>query len=115
MKKKSLLSIAPKAEFTASVPIPCADREPDPVDFNFTYRSREQLDEWIKGLELAAAGADDPLKVDVDMVMGCANAWELTDDFNAENVRELLNSHPGASSEIYKKYVTTSRAGKQKN
>lgn len=115
MTKKSLLTIAPAAEFKASVPIPCPDRDPDPVEFTFSYRSREQLDDWIKGLELAAAEGVDPLKADIDMVMGCAKAWELSDEFTADNVRVLLNDHPGASSEIYKKYVTTSRAGKQKN
>lgn len=115
MTKKSLLSIAPTAEFTAPVPIPCPDREPDMVDFTFIYRSREQMDEWIRGLETAAVESGDPLKADVEMVMGAASGWELSDEFNAENVRELLDKHAGAAIAIYQKYVTTSRVGKQKN
>jgi Phage tail assembly chaperone len=114
MKKKSLLTIAPKAEFTASVPIPCPDREPEMVEFTFLYRSREQLSEWVQTLE-ASAEVDDPLKADMDMVLGAATGWELADEFNAENVRELLNKHPGSAISIYQQYVTASRAGKQKN
>jgi len=115
MTKKSLLSISPSSEFTAPVPIPCPDREPELVDFTFRYRSREQMDEWIKSLETAAVELDDPIKADVEMVMGAAKGWELVDDFTAESVRELLNKHPGAAMAVYQKYVTTSRVGKQKN
>lgn len=115
MTKKSLLSIAPSAEFTAAVPIPSPDREPDMVEFTFLYRSREQMDEWIKSLERAALDAVDPIKADVEMVMGAAKGWELVDEFNAESVRDLLNKHPGAAMAVYQKYVTTSRVGKQKN
>lgn len=49
MAKKSLLTLAPKSEFTHTVPIPNTDQLPDDVKFTFVYRDREKLDEWIEG------------------------------------------------------------------
>lgn len=116
MKKKSLLTIAPKSEFQALVPVPCPDRNPEEVQFTFRYRNREQLDEWILHLEAKAGRIDaNAIDADVDMVMGAATGWELEEEFTESNVRELLKQHPGAAMAVYQQYVTLSRVGKQKN
>ena len=114
MAKKSLLSIAPKSEFTATVAITNPDREPELVEFTFKYRDREALDKWVSDLSTAAK-VEDTIGADVQMVMGCASGWELEDDFTEANVRQLLVMHPSAAVNVYQTYIRTSRIGREKN
>jgi len=114
MAKKSLLSIAPKSEFTAQVAITNPDREPELVEFTFKYRDREALDKWATDLS-SAPKTDDAIGSDVKMVMDCATGWELADDFTESNVRQLLVMHPAAAINVYQTYIRTSRIGREKN
>lgn len=114
MTKKSLLSIAPKSEFSGAVIVPTPDRAPDEVEFTFKYRDREALDAWIKEMETTTRDATS-LEADIAMVMGCATGWELEDAFNAENVRKLLLDHSGAAANVFQVYVGLSRLGREKN
>lgn len=114
MAKKSLLSIAPKSEFTAQVAITNPDRDPELVEFTFKYRDREALDKWTTDLS-SAPKTDDAIGSDVKMVMDCATGWELADDFTESNVRQLLVMHPAAAINVYQTYIRTSRIGREKN
>lgn len=114
MTKPSLLTVAPKPEFTDTVDIPISDRKPEPIDFTFKYRDREALDTWTVALDNKTVDAD-AIQSDVDMVMDCVTAWGFSDELNSANVRNLLVQNPGAAMAIYQAYITRSRAGKRKN
>lgn len=114
MAKKSLLSIAPKSEFTAQVAITNPDRDPELVEFTFKYRDREALDKWVTELS-STKKPEDAIGADVKMVMDCATGWELEDGFTEANVRQLLVMHPAAAVNVYQTYIRTSRIGREKN
>ncbi|WP_101048676.1 phage tail assembly chaperone [Macromonas nakdongensis] len=116
MPQKSLLTLAPKSEFTGTVLVPSPDRAPDEVAFTFTYRDRDALDKWVADLEHAeVVPGESPTDADVRMVMSCAVGWELQEPFTPANVRVLLVEHPGTPINVYQTYVRLSRVGREKN
>lgn len=116
MPQKSLLTLAPKSEFTGPVLVPSPDRAPDEVVFTFKYRDREALDQWVAELERAEHPlGESPVDADVRMVMSCAVGWELQEPFTAANLRVLLVEHPGTPLNVYQTYVRLSRVGREKN
>lgn len=115
MAKKPLLSVAPKSEFTAAVPIPTPDRDPEMIEFTFKYRDRQSLDAWITSMDAKAQEAETPIDADVAMVLECVTDWGFEEPLDANSVRSLLVQNAGAAFEIHRTYVALCRLGKRKN
>lgn len=99
------LKLNPDPTFTTAVRIPVPGAEVDPVTFTFKHRTREQVAEWLENKEAS----------DTEAVLACAVGWELTDDFNAENVGRLCNNYPGAAGAIVLAYLEELRGARAKN
>lgn len=91
---KLVLIAAPT--FKAKVPIPLAGGTPVEVEFIFKHKTKTALDEWIK------TRAE---KGDEESVLDMASGWELSDEFNAESIKLLLENYIGSALAIYKTYV----------
>ena len=82
--------------FDAAVSIPVPGKSPVAVRFTFKHRTAEELQEFL--------GPHD--RDDVDYVMDACEGWELTDDWNRENVAALLTNYHAAARAIATTYLT---------
>lgn len=55
------------------------------------------------------------IKNDVEMIMHLATGWDLEDEFNAENVKELVSLFPAISIQIFKSYMGAAIGQRAKN
>jgi len=93
-KTKFVLTANPTFKTKVSIPIP--GTSPEPVEFIFKHRTKDEYLEWAKNLE----GKDD-----VDMILEMASGWELADPFDRESIEKLTQSYLGAARAIFDKYV----------
>jgi hypothetical protein len=100
------IKLTPEPTFKAKVGIPRPGATPAQVEFTFKHRDRDALLEFIEG------GHD---QKDVEAVMAVAIAWELDDEFNADNVERLVKNYPGAGFAIIETYLSESRGARSKN
>lgn len=100
------LKLNPDPQFKASVDIPVAGGKPSPVEFVFKHRTVSQLDEFVRSREDVK---------DIDTVMDLAAGWNLTDEFNRENVETLLQNYGGAAMAIYNTYIEELVGARRKN
>ena len=98
------LTLAANPTFTATVNIPLAGGEAAEVVFTFKHRTRDALAEWVKVEQK-----------DVDAILDASTAWDLTDEFNAENVEKLCQNYMGTLTAFMKTYIGELTAQKQKN
>lgn len=98
--------LQPNPTFKAKVEIPAAGGEPESIEFTFKHRSRKVLQDYIAGL------AD---KSDADLIMDVACGWELTDEFNLENVTLLSENYIKAPAAIWVAYMGELSRAKEKN
>lgn len=97
MAEKAKLSLNAPVTFRATVAIPVAGSKPIDVEFEFRHRTKSQLTAWIS----ERAGAPD-----IDSFLDMVVAWPgLTDEFNRENVDRLLETHAGAATATYIRYI----------
>ena len=91
------LSLKAKPTFTAKVAVPVAGGESVDITFTFKHRTKTQLDEFINSRQ----GVDDVVSF-MDMV----SAWDLEgEEFNADNVRLLLENYIGVAVSTYRIYI----------
>lgn len=101
------LKLNPDPTFRAKVGIPVAGAEkPALVEFTFKHRPRSVLGPWAEQTKGAK---------DVDLVLDCATGWELTDEFNRENVERLCDNYPGAGLAVLRTYMTELAGLREKN
>lgn len=95
MSKKFTLSIAPTFKHDVSIPIPGG--RPATVSFTFKHKTRDELREFIAGLE----GRED-----LDVVVEVTSGWGIDEAFEEDNVAILLQNYPGAALAIINAYMT---------
>lgn len=96
MTNRSLKELKADPTFDAKASIPRPGKSPVEVSFTYQYRDRKAALEWIKKLN----GRDL-----IEAVMDCAVAWELTDPFTAEAVKELNDEYMRAADAIIDTYL----------
>lgn len=89
------LKLTPDATFQAKVAVPVPGGESD-VLLTFQYRSRSDAKAWVDAL------GDKP---DAEILLECVKAWDLDDEFSAENVKRLCEAYPGAGGVIVSRYI----------
>lgn len=92
-KVKFVLDPAPT--FKAVVDIPLHGGETAPVIFEFKHRTRDELEEFSKGVGERSVE---------DTVLDAAVGWELDDPFNKESVAKLCANYMGAPNAIATTY-----------
>ncbi len=101
---KLTLKQSPTFDAYVAIPVPGADAVR--VLFTFRNRKRELFEKWLKSL------GD---KSKDEAVLDMAEGWELEDDFNPENVTELLSNYLGAFDAIFNAYLEEITQVKVKN
>lgn len=94
---KPKFSLAAKPTFTARVSIPVPGKAPEPVEFTFKGRTRDEFKEFIDTLAE---------REDADVVMDICCGWELEEAFDRENVDLLIQNYLGAARAIIEKYLS---------
>jgi hypothetical protein len=100
------LKLDPAPTFTAPVAIPVAGGGFESVKFTFKHRTRDEMQAFLKTV--------DELK-DVEMVRAVATGWELTDDFDSENIEKLVQNYIGSPKAIFDTYLDELFKARQKN
>lgn len=100
------LSLDANPTFPAKVGIPVAGGASVDVEFTFKHRLRDDLEKWLE----STATRDD-----LDSVMDMVVAWELSDEFNRENVSRFIQNYLGAPRQIVEKYIAELTGQKAKN
>ena len=91
------LKLKAEPTFKAQVKIPLAGGgESEPVEFTFKHRTRTELDEFFEKRKKSSN-----LDAVLDMVLG----WNLTDEFNRDNVALLLDNYGAATLAITDVYT----------
>jgi Domain of unknown function (DUF1789). len=101
------IQLTPNPTFAAPVLIPVHEGEPVAVSFTFKHRSNPELVAYVRD-ELES-------KTDVDVVMDVASAWELDDEFNAENVARLIDNYGGSAKAVWNTYLRVLNGERAKN
>lgn len=94
---KQKFSLAVKPTFTAKVNIPIPGKAPEPVEFTFKARTRDEFAAFVESFK----GRED-----VDVIMDIASGWELEDPFGRESIEELTQNYLGAARAVIEKYLT---------
>jgi hypothetical protein len=100
------LKLNPEPTFKAKVAVPVPGAAAAPVEFTFKWRKRDEVLPWLE------AAKD---TTDAEIIMDCALAWDLDDEFNAENVERLCNTYQGAGREFVNTYLDELRGVRAKN
>lgn len=88
--------LKPDPTFKRKVGLTTHDGKVVEVEFTFKHRTRDavkKLEEEVKGLD------------DVQVIQLVADGWELEDEFNVDNLRELADNYLAASIEVFHEYV----------
>jgi hypothetical protein len=95
--------------FKQKVGIPShGDLGPVEIEFTFKHRTKSELDEFLATIDAAVEkGGYLGIESDINYVQQVASGWELTDEFNQENIRLLLENYMGAAGAISNVYLTT--------
>jgi len=100
------LKLTADPTFKQKVPVPVPGAAPSPVEFTFKWRKRDEVVEWLE------AAKD---MTDAQIIMDCAIAWDLDDEFTIENAERLCNSYTGAGREFLNTYLDELRGVRAKN
>ena len=100
------IRLNPDPTFKTKVSIPVPGASPAPVEFTFKHRTREAIVAWMDEVKD---------KTDVELVQDVASAWELDDEFNAENIARLCNNYAGAGTSILSAYISELAGARSKN
>ena len=85
--------------FNTKAPIPVPGADSVKIDFTYIHRTRKEFKAYMEAM------TQDDGKDDIDLVMETISGWELTDEFNRENVEELLENYHGAARAIIDTYI----------
>ena len=126
---KITLGSAPKS-FKHKVSFPLVDGSKGDITVDFRYRNRTQFAEFVAEIypdlkngpqESTSQGVDvvdmarEALEREVCYILAAVSGWDLAEDFNAQNVKQLVNDFPGAANAITAAYRTACTEGKTKN
>lgn len=103
-KVKFSLSVAPTFKCKVMIPIPGA--QPEPIEFTFKGRNREQFKEFVATLKDREDG---------DVILDIASGWDLEDAFGKESIEELTLNYMGAARVIIEKYLSELTAARLGN
>lgn len=106
----STVKLKANPTFHEKVGIPIHGGDPVDVDFEFKHRTRTEFAAFCKELDEKTAAsntAEEIVDADVWYVMQTVAGWELTDAFNTENVKMLLQNYQGAAGAIAQKYTSS--------
>lgn len=92
--------------FKAKVAVPVPGAASSPVEFTFKWRKRAEVVAWLE-----SAGD----MTDAEIIIDCASAWDLDDEFNAENAAKLCDVYAGAGREFVSTYLDELRGVRAKN
>lgn len=99
----------PKPTFDAVVKIPLhGDDKTADFKFTFAHKSNVDLEEFIANISKGD-------KTKLDALKEIASGWELTDEWNDENLTKLLNNYNGSFTAIMDVYISELRQFKLKN
>ena len=100
-------TLQPNPTFKAKVkiPVPGADKEPE-VEFTFKFRDRDEL-----AALLERAKDQELIKTVMEMTAG----WDLSDEFNADNVGLLDRTYIGALGRVIEAYWNQHTKALEKN
>lgn len=126
---KFQLGSAPKT-FKRKVSFPLISGGTGEISFEFNFRNKTQFAEFIDeifpelrdGKDAAANEGIDvvgnsvkAVATEVAYILGAAKEWDLDDDLNEANVRQLVIDFPAASTVIMTVYREACNEGKAKN
>lgn len=98
--------LIPDPTFKAQVQIPVHGGQTVPVEFTFKHRTRDQLDEFFKGVGERSVE---------DSILDAAVGWSLDDEFTAENIKLLCENYMGAPAAIASTYTKELMQNRQGN
>lgn len=101
---KFKLEVSPT--FKATVGLPIHGGKTVDLEFEFKHRTRDQLNEWMKGL---------PKRGDVDILEDVLAGWSLDDPFTRESMELLAQNFAGAPREIVSAYIDEMTQARRKN
>lgn len=102
------LALKANPTFEVKVGIPTHGGEPVEVSFTFKHKTRTQYDAFAKEFsEREVKSSEDSIAADVDYIMAICCGWELDDEFNAANVRELVENRVAVSAALSAAYTQT--------
>lgn len=120
---KIQLGKAPK-NFKRKITIELLDGTKGDVEFNFIYRTRSDYAELMDKTLAAESGAEVPKNETaaqaferigagtVDFIQSIADGWDLEEEFNSENIKQLIDTYPAitvAASEAYRLAILEGR------
>lgn len=120
---KIKLGNAPK-NFKRKITIELLDGTKGDVEFSFIYRTRSEYAALMDKTLAAESGVEVPKNETaaqaferigagtVEFILAIADAWDLDDDFNAENITQLIDTYPAitvAASEAYRLAILEGR------
>ena len=115
--------------FKCTVTFSKLDKTKVSIELDFKYRTRKQyaelIDAVVKGeedkkpkkdetktfTELLEKGSNET----IDFILQIANGWDLSDEFNRDNVAILVDQFPSATNEINEAYRVAILEGRLKN
>lgn len=125
---KSLASVAPSASFDSVVKFSVAGRSDQSIKFRFKYFSGKKLRELIDSFQTISEeirkqsgiiSEDSDLsatnEAQAEMIQRFSDGWELSDEFNTDNLTVLLDTHRGVFFLIFNQFLEAHSAAKAKN
>ena len=123
---KIVIGKAPK-NFKRKVTIDLLDGGKGDIEFTFKYRTRSEYAALMDTTLAAEAGADVPKDETavqaferigagtVDFILAIAEGWDLDDEFNADNVKWLIDTFPAITPLASEAYRLAILDGRTKN
>lgn len=90
-----------------SIPVP-GDAKAGDIEFTFKFRSRDSLSEFYRSVSAGEIPR-------VDAILAMATGWDLSDEFNAENVKVLDETFIGALERVVEAYWDEHTKALEKN
>ena len=126
---KITLGSAPKS-FKHKVSFPLIDGGKGDITVEYRYRNKAQFAQFVaeiypdlktgmpeptgEGVDVVAI-ARDALEREVNYILAAVSGWDLAEDFDAHNVKQLANDFPAAATAIIAAYRVAVTEGKAKN
>ena len=101
-----------KLKAVADFPLKVAFNAPDGKQYDVIFTAKHVK---AKGLFDAIKSASDRDLTDVKFIQEYATGWDLEEEFNEENIRELVELFPGVMAAFVGEYTTALTGHRVKN